>query len=139
MAGAFRPAAELARESTPVGEQATVTGPAQGLQRITSIEARFDPGGSHAFHAHPNQEEVIYVISGRIEQWIDRERRELSAGDAVAIDAGTVHATFNDGDEPATILAILSPCVGDTGYEVVELADQEPWRSLRHGGSRLPP
>ena len=42
-----------------------------------------------------------------------------------------VHATFNDGDVPARILAILSPCVGESGYGVVDVSGDEPWASLR--------
>jgi len=55
----------------------------------------------------------------------------LKPGDAVFIQADEVHASFNMGDEPAYALAILGPCVGEIGYEVVEVADQAPWNSLR--------
>jgi copper oxidase (laccase) domain-containing protein len=44
-----------------------------------------------------------------------------------------VHASYNESDRPVRILAVLSPCVGADGYEVEELADEEPWRSLRGG------
>ena len=37
---------------------------------------------------------------------------------------------FNVSDKPAKLLAILSPCVGEGGYELVEVFDQEPWKSL---------
>ena len=33
--------------------------------------------------------------------------------------------------EPAKILAILSPAVGDDGYGVEDVAGDEPWASLR--------
>ena len=88
-------------------------------------------GKSHAFHRHPNQEEVIYVLSGELEQWVEDERRTLCAGDAVVIPAAVVHASYNVSDEEAKIIAILSPCVGEAGYEVEELASVEPWRSMR--------
>jgi quercetin dioxygenase-like cupin family protein len=98
-----------------------------------TVEATFLPGKSHAFHRHPNQEEVIYVLEGEVEQWVEDERRLLRAGDAVVIPAAVVHASYNVGDSPARIIAVLSPCVGEAGYEVEELADEEPWRSLRGG------
>jgi len=47
------------------------------------------------------------------------------------IPASAVHATFNDGDAPATILAILSPSVGEDGYGVEDVSGDEPWASLR--------
>jgi copper oxidase (laccase) domain-containing protein len=49
----------------------------------------------------------------------------------VIVPAAVVHASYNVGAEPVRIIAVLSPCVGDAGYEVEELADEEPWRSLR--------
>ena len=55
----------------------------------------------------------------------------LNPGDAVYIPADCVHATFNEGDEPAKVLAILGPCVGEIGYEVEEVADLAPWNTLR--------
>ena len=42
-----------------------------------------------------------------------------------------MHASFNDGDAPAKILAILSPSVGEGGYGVVDVSGDEPWASLR--------
>ena len=32
-----------------------------------------------------------------------------------------VHASFNVGEGEAKVVAILGPCVGDIGYEVVEM------------------
>jgi quercetin dioxygenase-like cupin family protein len=112
---------------------AQVSGPHDGLRGIVTIEATFLPGKSHDFHYHPGQEEVIYVVEGTIEQWLEQERSTLAAGDAVVIPASAVHATFNDGSEPAKILAILSPAVGEDGYGVEDVASQEPYASLRGG------
>jgi hypothetical protein len=42
-----------------------------------------------------------------------------------------VHASFNVGEGEAKLAAILGPCVGDIGYELVDMADEEPWKTLR--------
>jgi hypothetical protein len=42
-----------------------------------------------------------------------------------------VHASFNVGASDATIIAILGPCVGKIGYEVVDVAGEAPWNTLR--------
>jgi quercetin dioxygenase-like cupin family protein len=131
MAGSFKPAGTLARDQQDWGVFAQVSGPRDGLAGIVTIEATFLPGKCHDFHFHPGQEEVIYVLEGTIEQWIEREQRVLTVGDSVIIPADAVHATFNDGDAPAKILAILSPAVGDDGYGVVDASGDEPWASLR--------
>ena len=71
------------------------------------------------------------MVSGRVEQWLDREKKILGPGDCAFIPAGVVHASFNAGEGPAHVLAILGPCVGDQGYVSVEVAGEEPWKSLR--------
>jgi quercetin dioxygenase-like cupin family protein len=131
MAGAFKPGDSLTRDQHDWGVFAQVSGPRDGLQGIVAIEATFLPGKCHDFHRHPGQEEVIYVVEGTIEQWLEQEKSTLSAGDSVVIPASAVHATFNDGDAAAKILAILSPSVGDDGYGVEDMAAEEPWASLR--------
>lgn len=131
MAGAFRPAAALDRQQHDWGVFAQVSGPRDGLAGIVTIEATFLPGKCHDFHRHPGQEEVIYVVDGSIEQWVEQDRSILSAGDSVLIPASAVHATFNDGDAAARILAILSPAVGEDGYGVEDASGDEPWASLR--------
>jgi hypothetical protein len=42
-----------------------------------------------------------------------------------------VHASFNVGSGDATIVAILGPCVGAVGYEVVDVSGEAPWKGLR--------
>ncbi len=131
MAGSFKPGDSLTRDDHDWGVFAQISGPRDGLSGIVAIEATFLPGKSHDFHRHPGQEEVIYVIEGTIEQWLEQEKQVLSAGDSVVIPNSAVHATFNDGDAPARILAILSPSVGEDGYGVEDVAGDEPWASLR--------
>lgn len=105
--------------------------PSTQAEQLTVIEVTLEPGKGHDFHKHPEQEEVIYVINGEIEQWLETESRLCSSGDSVFIPADAVHASFNVGSSPALLLAILGPCVGEGGYELVDVADSEPWSSLR--------
>ncbi len=127
----FKPAGEIERQDLDWGVFAAVSSPRDGLRGIVTIEATFLPGKCHDFHLHPGQEEVIYVVEGTIEQWIEQERRLLGPGDAVVIGESVVHASFNDGDSPAKIIAILSPAVGEDGYGVKDVSSDEPWASLR--------
>jgi len=50
---------------------------------------------------------------------------------AGGLPAGVVHATFNLGDEDATVLAILGPCVGEMGAENIDVSGEAPWNELR--------
>ncbi len=104
-----------------------------GARELAIVEVSIAPGGGHDFHMHPNQEELIYVVDGSVEQWLDREMRVLGPGDSVFIGKGVVHASFRNRKEEssAQLLAILAPCSGDTGYEVVDVSTKAPWNSLR--------
>ncbi len=99
--------------------------------QLVVIEVHISPGKGHDFHKHPNQEEVIYVIEGEIEQWVDKEKTTLTAGESAFIPADVVHASFNVGTANAKLLAILSPSVGEEGYELVEVYEESPWNTLR--------
>ena len=133
MSGKFTPAGEAVRQQLEWGSLGWCSRPADtGAEKLVVIEVTLAPGGGHAFHKHPQQEEVIYVIAGQVEQWREEEKRTLTPGDSVFLPAGTVHASFNKSDRDAKLLAILAPSVGgDDGYEVVEVADQAPWNGLQ--------
>src|SRR3954451_17187718 len=132
MSGSFRPAADVQRDTLDWGTLGSVSHPpSTGARQLTGMEVTREPGFGHDFHRHPDQEEVIYVRSGRIEQWLERDRRELGPGDSVFIPADLVHASFTSGEETAQLLVTLGPCVGDAGYEAVDMSGDEPWSTLR--------
>lgn len=106
--------------------------PARGSEQLVVMDVRLEPGGGHDFHRHPDQEEMIIVNSGRVTQYLESESSTLEPGDSVFIPANTVHASFNDGEETARLTVVLGPSLGgETGYDLVEVADEEPWASLR--------
>ena len=94
------------------------------------VRVRMPPRRAHQFHKHPEMEEIIYVISGVAEQWVDQERKLLQAGDSAYIPPNVVHGTYNGGDGELVFLAILSPAIAK-GPAVVDVHLEEPWRSLK--------
>ena len=98
------------------------------------VRVHMPPGAGHAFHTHPELEEIIYVISGKAEQWVGQESRVLGPGEMAHIPRGEVHGTYNVGEETLLFLAILSPARSE-GPAVVDVSQEEPWRSLRSAGS----
>ena len=132
MSGKFMLSSETPAETLDWGKLRWLSSPpATSAKDLTVIEVNITPGNGHDFHKHPDQEEVIYVISGKVEQWLDREKRVLGPGDSVFIGADVVHASFNVGDTDAKLIAILGPCVGPEGYELVDVASDAPWKDLR--------
>jgi len=97
---------------------------------IQVCRAALPAGEGHNFHHHPELEEVIYVLEGEVEQWVEQEMRMLKVGEVAHIPAGVVHATFNPTAADAVILAILSPAACE-GPFMVDVSGEEPWKSLR--------
>jgi quercetin dioxygenase-like cupin family protein len=125
-------AGDVANESFDWGEVGwRCIPPITGSSRLAVLDVLLAPGKGHDFHKHPDQEEMIIVTAGRIEQWIDRESHELGPGDSVYIDADVVHASFNTGSEDARLQVVLGPAMGDGGYELVDVSGEAPWSTLR--------
>jgi quercetin dioxygenase-like cupin family protein len=132
MTGRFITDADIVRDQADWGEMGWVSRPSfTGSTQLCVMDVHIAPGGGHDFHRHPDQEEIIWVREGRIEQWLEQERQELGPGEAVHIEKGVVHASFTVGDETAKISVILSPTAGEDGYELVDVSGEEPWSSLR--------
>ena len=94
------------------------------------VRATLEPGQAHRFHHHPHMEEILYILSGTAEQWVEREKRIMKAGDSLYLPVGIVHGTYNAGSDVLDFLAILSPAK-NPGPITVDVSDQEPWKSLR--------
>jgi quercetin dioxygenase-like cupin family protein len=105
--------------------------------KLLVVRVTMPPHHCHPFHTHPHREEVIYVISGRAEQWVDQAHQHLGPGETAHIPAGMVHATYNTTDEPLVFLAILSPAHLPDELASVEdphdVSAEAPWNHLRDG------
>jgi quercetin dioxygenase-like cupin family protein len=105
--------------------------PGTGCTSFVVMDVRLDPGFFHAFHKHPDQDEMITITAGRVVQYIEDESMELGRGDSVYIDKDVVHGSYNDFDEPAQLSVVLAPAIGDGGYVAVDVSSEEPWVSAR--------
>jgi quercetin dioxygenase-like cupin family protein len=105
--------------------------PGTGCGTFVVMDVRLDPGFFHAFHRHPDQDEMIVVTRGVATQYLEQESRQLNVGDSIYIDKDVVHATYNDGDEPVELQVILAPPVTDGGYVAIDVSAEEPWATLR--------
>lgn len=127
----FVTAEEMKVEQLPWGPHHWLCRPdlvaAEGL---LLVRVHMPPGQAHQFHRHPEMEEIIYVLEGAAEQWVDREKKLLRAGEMAHIPKDVVHGTYNAGDETLSFLAILSPAQIQ-GPALIDMSQEEPWRSLR--------
>jgi uncharacterized cupin superfamily protein len=82
-------------------------GRAAGLQRIGLHVERVPPGRRTSYpHAESDEEELVYVLEGEIDAWIDGNLHRMVKGDLAAFPAGTgiCHAFLNNGTEDALLL-----------------------------------
>lgn len=66
------------------------------------------PGQSNPLHAHPNCEEVLYLLSGELDHTIDGEVFRLGPGDAIRIPAAARHNARAIGEGPATMIVFYN-------------------------------
>ena len=105
-------------------------------EHLLLVRANMDPFRSHPFHKHPTREELIFIISGRAEQWVGAEHKILGPGEMAFIPMGEVHGTYNPFSEKLVFLAILSPSnAAEPG--IVDVSAEPPWATMR--GPDLPP
>jgi quercetin dioxygenase-like cupin family protein len=105
--------------------------PSTGCETFVVMDVNLAPGKLHDFHKHPDQDEMIIVKAGRIVQWLEQDHRELGPGDSVYIDKDVIHGSFNEFGEEAALQVILAPAMGEGGYELVDVSQDEPWASIR--------
>lgn len=99
-------------------------------EQLLLVRVHMPAGQAHKFHKHPEMEEIIYVLEGTAEQWVDKDKRLLGAGQMAHIPKDVVHGTYNAGKDTLHFLAILSPAK-IKGPALVDVSQEEPWKTLR--------
>lgn len=79
------------------------------LAQQSLAEATLAPGQTTARHTHPKSEEIYYILSGCGTMFIGELRREVGAGDAIAIASGAAHCIENDGEDELRFLCCCAP------------------------------
>lgn len=65
-------------------------------------------GMSNPRHRHPNCEEVLYLLRGRLEHTVGEHTVVLEAGDTLVLDAGVPHNATSVGEEDADMIVAYS-------------------------------
>ena len=105
-----RPAAGVPKKPVAKGQGAflqVLVGPEDGAPNFILRRFTLEPGGRIPAHRHPTIEHEQYVLRGRMVLGLDDEEREVAAGEAVFIPAGTVHWYENRGAEPVEFLCVI--------------------------------
>lgn len=99
------------------GDTLNVLGDAQRVKltgedtqgRFTLIENENPPGTTLPVHVHRNEDEVFYVIEGRVEFDVAGERVVGESGATVFLPQGVPHTWRVVGEVPARMLIMLMP------------------------------
>ena len=69
-------------------------------------------------HLHGGYEQMLYVISGQGEHWVNGARSKLTEGTVHYLPAGAVHTMVNTGDAPLVQLSVYNPRVPEAVREL---------------------
>jgi mannose-6-phosphate isomerase-like protein (cupin superfamily) len=100
-----------------------------GTERLIVNESWNDPGVGAPTHVHPDGlEEILMILEGRAEVWIDGESFTLEAGDSVILRPYTHHGFKNIGEDTLHVLGIFSSAVAPAIF------DDDPDKVVEIGG-----
>jgi quercetin dioxygenase-like cupin family protein len=80
----------------------------RGATALCVIEQWCEPGRGAPTHTHFDVEEVIAVISGTGEFWVDGETEDVAAGGSVRLPPNSWHGFRNAGEDELHILAVFA-------------------------------
>ena len=69
-------------------------------------------------HSHPNGEELIYIISGEGEVYINGVIKPIREGHAVLFEKGSIHMVRNSGEKEMKVTCFFAPRTSLEEYEL---------------------
>ena len=74
-----------------------------------SWHATFPPGTFVPPHIHPDQDEYLYILEGKLDFLLGGAETQATPGDLVRLPMGMPHGIFNKSDQTAKVLFWVSP------------------------------
>lgn len=94
--------------------------------RFAIVEGPMDPGALAPPHTHSREDELCYVLKGRVGLRVGDDIIDAGPGDYVLRPRGIPHAIWNATPEPARILEIITPAGFEQYFlEVAELVQRQ--------------
>jgi quercetin dioxygenase-like cupin family protein len=94
----------------PLGGPLTIkAGTVETGDVLTALESTPAPGEGPPLHRHAREDEVIYVLRGRLRFRLEDAIHEAPTGSFVFIPRGVPHAWQNVGDDEARLLVLFTP------------------------------
>ena len=90
--------------------------PIGNVEGLTLGRAVIKPGKTNPRHRHPNSEEVLYLLKGRLNHTLGDKTVTMSPGDVITIAPGIYHNASSIGSEDAEMVVVYSQ--GTRGFEL---------------------
>lgn len=87
-----------------------------GSTQLCIFEQWCDPGCGAPTHLHA-VEEILTVLAGQAEVWLDGERSTLTAGQSLIVPAGRKHGFRNTGDVTLHVQATLAAPIFEAAFD----------------------
>src|SRR5262249_44688938 len=88
-----------------------------GARSLCVMEQWCAPGAGAPTHTHFDVEEVIAVLAGEAEVWIDGKTSRVGADASIVLPAHSFHGFRNDGDTELHTLAVFASARPPVAYE----------------------
>jgi mannose-6-phosphate isomerase-like protein (cupin superfamily) len=95
------------RASRPGSELQLIVDPTGGVAGLALLNQECRPGVGAPSHTH-EFEEILTIVQGTAEVWVDSERQIVGPGTTVFVRTGAVHGFTNVGDEPLKLQAVIA-------------------------------
>lgn len=92
-----------------------------GAEKISMAVMYCPPGSTvRPLHSHRDIEEILYILEGEGEAWVDGEVAPFKQGDAVLLPANSKHMVRNTGAASLRTCSIFSPPTTPNSYALYE-------------------
>jgi len=87
-----------------------------GAAELTMGRTIMPPGCSNPLHYHPNCEEILHILSGDVDHYVEGMAgpMRINSGDTVVIPRGLKHKATNVGKKPAEWIVCFSSADRET-------------------------
>jgi mannose-6-phosphate isomerase-like protein (cupin superfamily) len=132
----------------PAGDAPVIEAPRSG-KRVRYLATAADTGGEYARfemwlapppashgpmrHVHPEQDEVLEVLDGRLGVWHDGTTRHLGPGEHATVPAGDPHRFWNAGDGELHLLGEVRPALDTETFMFVTYGVASDYRATPSG------
>ena len=87
-----------------------------GSTQLCIFEQWCEPGHGAPSHLHA-VEEVLTVLAGQAEVWVESETAQLAAGQSVVVPAGRKHGFRNSGSDALHVQATLAAPIFEAAFD----------------------